>query len=152
MNREIREILPELVKEIHELILDDTDDKELKMKKKQLIGEAAISFNKFSNATFIVPHEKVLMERAFLKAYYLLYDSEALFYFSSFYYAYRNIKDKDLFEQQKTLIKTNLDTMAMLLKVLAVRNNYASLGTSLDNCFFERLERCIWVFTVQHIP
>jgi hypothetical protein len=144
MIQEIREIVPELAKEVHQLILDNADNKELNMKQKQLVGEAAISFTRLFNAEFIIAHERVLMERAFLKAFHLLYDDEALYYYSSFYYAYRNIKDSDLHEQQKVLIKTNLDTMAMLLKVLAVEKGFTTLGTSLDNCFFDRIERFVW--------
>lgn len=144
MIREIKGILPELAKEIHKLILDNADGKELNMKKKQLIGEAAVSFDKLFNSGCIIAHEKVLIERAFLKAFNLLYDDEALYYYSSFYYAYRNVKDNDLHEQQKVLMKTNLDTMAMLLKILATKKKFTSIGSSLDNCFFTRIERFIW--------
>ncbi|WP_458411537.1 hypothetical protein ACNQFZ_11760 [Schinkia sp. CFF1] len=144
MIQEIKEILPKLAKEVHQLILDNTDNRDLNMKKKQLIGEAAISFSRLFNAEYIMAHERVLMERAFIKAFHLLYDDEALYYFSSFYYAYRNVKDNDLHQQQIVLMKTNLDTMAMLLKVLAVEKRFTILGTSLDNCFFTRIERFIW--------
>lgn len=144
MIEEVKGVLPELAKEAHELILVNEKNGRLNMKEKQLTGEAAISLNRLLNAECIIAHERVLIERAFLKASNILYDDEALYYFSSFYYAYRNIKDSDLHEQQKVLIKTNLDTMAMLLKVLAVEKGFNTLGTSLDNCFFERIERFLW--------
>lgn len=144
MKDEIREILPELSRYVHQLILKANNREKLSLKEKQLVGDAALSLNSYIGGNFVLPHEKVLIERAFMSAHHILYDEQSLFYFSSFYYLYQKMKKEDMFEKQTQLIKTNLDTMAMLMKITAVEKKLTHLGSSTDNYFFTRMERCIW--------
>ncbi|MEH7106911.1 hypothetical protein, partial [Bacillus sp. JJ1764] len=81
------------------------------------------------------------------KIYNGIYNEESLFYYSSFYYAYRKVKGGDIEEIQRQFQKINLDVMAMLINMKSIMKNEADLGSSTDNYFFSRMENCTWAFT-----
>jgi len=121
----------------------------LSLDKKQLLGESALAFASLSRRNIVVPHEMILVLRAFNVGFSVVYDGEALFFYSSYYYAYRDIKNNDVEISQKRLKKTNLDTMAMQLKIKAFEMNLAEIGNSTDDYFFSRMERLLWA--IQYI-
>src|SRR5690348_4847160 len=122
-----REILPILAKHAHQIIIKSDNGTKKSLKDKQLIGDAALSLHSIVSGDFVLPHEKVLIERAFMNSYHVLYNEQSLFYFSSFYYLYQKMKQGDMYEKQNELNRTNLDTMAMLLKITAVNKKLAQL-------------------------
>ncbi|MDW8802646.1 hypothetical protein P8V03_15975 [Clostridium sp. A1-XYC3] len=144
MRDKIKVILPDLVRDIHKVILDRKTRERLSMRERQGIAESALAVAALADSNVLIPHEKVLLDRAFNKAYQIVYDEESLSYYNSFYYAYSTMKGSDLEKQEISLQKINLDTMAMFLKIKAFSRGYTEIGNSTDNYFFSRMDRCIW--------
>jgi len=143
MREAVLKILPEIARETHTLILDSTNNNSLKIDEKRTIGEATLALGLLSESKIVVPHEKIILERAFNYGFNILYDELSLFYFSSYHYSYRNVVCKGLSKAQQELQKTNLDTMAMLIKIKAYQMKFTGIGNSTDSYFFSRMDKLL---------
>ncbi|MFP3386167.1 hypothetical protein, partial [Tritonibacter sp. SIMBA_163] len=88
-----------------------------------------------------------ILKRDLNKIYRIVYDENSLFYFSSFHYAYRKVKDGDPEDIQRSFQKINLDVMAMLINITSIVDTENDLGTSTEDYFFSRMENCSWAFS-----
>lgn len=112
----------------------------------QKLSDCYFSLDSLSVHSNLPAHEKVILLRDCHKISDTIWFGSNLFYFSSFYYAYRTIKDSDEPEIQKHFQKMNLDITAMRLNVINKLNAKEDFDSSEDNCFFNRVERCNWAF------
>lgn len=108
----------------------------------RFINEALVAIDKVLECDFLLPHDRVLLE----KSYRYGNDSvhERLNYFSNYYYAYVNISKGDINSQQSAFIQINADTSTMLTTILGYNRHICGIGGSTDNYFVERLPRVVW--------
>lgn len=108
----------------------------------RFINEALVAIDKVLECNFLLPHDRVLLE----KTYRYGSDSvhERLNYFSNYYYAYANISKGDINAQQSAFIQINADTSTMLTTILGFNRNICGIGGSTDNYFVERMPRVLW--------
>ncbi|MEN0664617.1 hypothetical protein [Caldifermentibacillus hisashii] len=140
------DIFHNLINEIHEFIKNKINMEKNSMLVKSTLGESYISINTLLENSIFQPHEEVILKRDLSKIYKEIYDDSSLFYYSSFYYAYRKIKAGDPQEIQLQFQKINLDTMAMLINILSISKTKGDLGSSTEDYFFSRMENCTWAF------
>ncbi|WP_018885351.1 hypothetical protein [Paenibacillus massiliensis] len=138
MKNLINKALKTLSQEGHSLILSSIKDRQISQSEKQIIAEYAMALATLSEVESIPPHEKVILKRAFNHAYQIIYNNESLFFYSSFHYSPQNIRKEDTSQQH--LIKTNTDTMAMFMHIKAYQFGWTSIGGSVDNYFFSRMD------------
>lgn len=108
----------------------------------RFINEALVAIDKVLECDFLLPHDRVLLE----KTYRYGSDSvhERLNYFSNYYYAYANISKGDINSQQAAFIQINADTSTMLTTILGFNRSICDIGGSTDNYFVERMPRVLW--------
>ena len=143
LNGTITELLIATIKHISEYCQSEIKTGNLSAKRRSTLGEAGIVIYEILTNLNIADVDRIILEKLLNKITQIVYDEEALFYFSSFYYSYRNVK-KGLSEAQNHFIKANLDILAMRLKIRLVQMNMANFGNSTDNYFLSRLERLTW--------
>ncbi|MDK7489686.1 MULTISPECIES: hypothetical protein [Bacillus cereus group] len=147
MKNERIDILNNLILEIHEYVLEKSNNEKNNMNAKQNLGEVYLALHNLLEVAAFQPHEKVILKRDLNKIFRIVYDESSLFFYSSFYYAYRKVKNGDPEETQLSFQKINLDVMAMLINITSIINTESDLGSSTEDYFFSRMENCIWAFS-----
>lgn len=109
---------------------------------RSILGEAYLCLEPLQCLSELPAHEQVILNRACKKIHGCLWRGDSIFYFSSFYYLKPNTIRKNELEIQKDFQKVNLDIMAMFLNIKEIANKEGDLGSSEDNCFFERIPMC----------
>lgn len=137
------ELFVSATKQVWEYCQSEITSNDLSAKRKSTLGEAGIVIYEIINSLDIMPIDRILIEKVFNKIAHIIYDEEALFYYSSFYYSYQNVKS-GVHEAQNHFIKANLDILAMRLKIRLIEIGVAKFGNSTDEYFLSRLERLIW--------
>jgi hypothetical protein len=107
------------------------------------LAECYLSFEALLDHHFLVPYEQVILQRSCKKIFNAIWFGSNIFYYSSFYYAYSKVKSENEPETQQHFHKMNLDIMSMLLNIKATIKGNRDLGSSEDNCFFQRIGRLI---------
>ncbi|MEN6328600.1 MAG: hypothetical protein ABFD18_20630 [Syntrophomonas sp.] len=147
MKEEHKYLFQHLANSVHEYINKYANEENLSMFIKSRLAEAYLSIEHLLENEFIEPHETVILQRDLAKIYNQVYSEESLFYYSSFHYAYQNIKSGDVQKIQNQFHKINLDVMTMLLSVRSIMKGERDLGSSTDDYFFSRMKNCTWAFT-----
>lgn len=135
-----------VVQDVHSYVTSLTSKESLSYQVLANLSECQVGIEALLNNSFLLPHEKVILERDCKKITSKVWLGSNIFYFSSFYYAYKKIKEGDEPEIQTHFAKINLDISAMRLNIKATIKDGSDLGCSEDNCFFSRIERCDWAF------
>lgn len=145
MEKKIKKTLIDIANWVHDNVnvrIDDSNN----MFDKTILAETYFAFDALLRNDFLLPHEQIILKRDFSKIFHMVYSEESLFYYSSFYYAYHNVKNKDVNEIQTVIHKLNLDIMTMHLCIKEIEDSKFDLGSSTDDYFFSRMERCSWAF------
>ncbi|MGQ9820159.1 MAG: hypothetical protein ACUVQ1_09615 [Candidatus Kapaibacteriales bacterium] len=108
----------------------------------RFINEALVAIDKVLECNFLLPHDRVLLEKTFRYGSDSVH--ERLNYFSNYYYAYANISKGDINTQQSAFIQINADTSSMLTTILGFNRNICGIDGSTDNYFVERMPRVLW--------
>lgn len=116
---------------------------DLSARRRSTLGEAGLVIYEMLAKLSIPQVDRILLEKTLYAIHQILYDEEALFYYSSFYYSYRNVQ-RDSNQVQTHFIKANMDILAMRLKLRLVQMGFAGFGSSTDGYFLSRLERLTW--------
>ncbi len=143
MTDSILTLLKSLVQQVFDFCQQEIGNKRLSVKRRSVLGEAGLAIYELLEALKVSQADQILLERVLYAIYQIIYDDAALFYFSSFYYSYRNVQS-DSDQVQRHFIKVNLDILAMRLKLRLVQAGFARFGSSTDGYFLERLERLTW--------
>lgn len=146
MKDELNYIFAKLMGDIHKYIGHQLDKQNLSMFDKSLLGECGLTLKETLKCDFLVAHERVITQRNYSRIFNIVYSEESLYYFSSFYYAYRTVKDGDYNSINLRFKKINLDALAMILRIKSIEDGESDLGSSTDNYFFTRMENCTWAF------
>lgn len=109
---------------------------------RSILAEAYLCLESLQCLPELPAYEQVVLNRARKKIHGCLWRGDSIFYFSSFYYLKSNTIRKSEPEIQKDFQKVNLDIMAMLLNIKEIAIKEGDLGSSEDNCFFERIPMC----------
>ncbi|MGC2836371.1 hypothetical protein ABOD30_00825 [Bacillus subtilis] len=147
MKKEHISLFKSLILDIHNYILNKTNNESNNMSVRANLGEAYITIKNLLKNSNFQPHEDVILKRNLNKIFKIVYDESSLFYYSSFYYAYRKVKNGDPEEIQIQFQKINLDVMAMLINIISITDTESDLGSSTEDYFFTRMENCTWAFT-----
>jgi len=115
----------------------------LSARRRSTLGEAGMVIYEMLASLNVPQIDRILLEKTLYAIYQILYDEEALFYYSSFYYSYQNVQG-DSNQVQTHFVKANLDILAMRLKLRLVQMGFAGFGSSTDGYFLSRLERLTW--------
>lgn len=115
----------------------------LSARRRSTLGEAGLVICEILGSLNIPQIDRILLEKTLYAIYQILYDEEALFYYSSFYYSYRNVQG-DSNQVQTHFVKANLDILAMRLKLRLAQMGLTGFGSSTDSYFLSRLERLTW--------
>lgn len=147
MKEEHNDLFRNLIQNIHEYITNKTRNENNSMVVRSNLGEAYISIHTLLNNFKFQPHEEVILKRSLNKIFKMVYDENSLFFYSSFYYAYRKVKNGDPEDIQLQFQKINLDVMAMFINILSISHTERDLGSSTEDYFFSRMDNCTWAFT-----
>ncbi len=138
MNNEISNLLSSISQQVFAFCQSESGMSRLSAKQRSVLGEAGLAISQTLTNLNLLPRERTLLEKAFNSVFSAVYDDNALFYYSSFYYSLGEVK-KDANKVQIHFIKANADIVAMRMKLAAVKMGFASFGTSTDNYFLGRL-------------
>ena len=136
-------LLSEITQHIFDFCQSEMVDGNLSTKRRSALGEAGLAIYDMLTSLTISQVDRILLEKTLFAIYQILYDEESLFYYSSFYYSYRNVKEGGN-QAQTHFIKANLDILAMRVKLRLVWMDFAGFGSSTDGYFLSRLERLTW--------
>lgn len=138
MSSEILHLLSSVSQQVFAYCQSESGISGLSVKQRSTLGEAGLSISQALLNLRLPSHERTLLEKAFNRVFSVVYDESALFYYSSFYYSYKEVQ-KDANKVQMHFIKANFDVLAMRIKLAAIKLGFASFGTSTDNYFLDRL-------------
>ncbi|MCR2043779.1 hypothetical protein [Anaerosalibacter massiliensis] len=147
MREEYKSLFQYLGNSVHEYVTKYDDNENHSMYIRSRLAEAYLAIESLLENQFIEAHERVILERDLAKIYNQVYSEESLFYYSSFHYAYQNVKSNNVEKIQNQFQKINLDVMTMLLNVRSIMKGESDLGSSTDDYFFSRMENCTWAFS-----
>jgi hypothetical protein len=144
MTQQSHKLFRSAIQEVWEYCQSEIDSSALSARRRTTLGEAALVIEEVLRSVSLSSVDRVLLEKVFYKISHIIYDEESLFYYSSFYYSYQEVK-KGLKEAQNHFVKANLDILAMRLKVRLIRMGVAKFGgNSTDQYFLSRLEQLTW--------
>jgi hypothetical protein len=115
----------------------------LSVKHRETLGLLALSLHDLLMLPSMQHVDRVLLEKLLYKIFQVIYDEEALSYFSSFYYSLKKVGRGDINEIQHEFAKSNLDILAIRLKLRLVQMGRARFGDSTDRYFFSNLDRLL---------
>ncbi|MEW9181551.1 hypothetical protein AB2553_14160 [Bacillus mycoides] len=147
MKEEYKNLFQQLINSIHEYVNENVTSERNNMFIRSMLGEAYLSIDTLLENQVLKPHENVILNRDLSKIYHQVYNEQSLYFYSSFHYAYQNIKKGDVEEIQNQFQKINLDVMAMLINIKSIMKDTKDLGSSTEDYFFSRMENCTWAFT-----
>ena len=135
-----------LVSDVHNYIVSQCKNGKISLSHRLNLAECYLCFDELLKNNFLVSYERVILERDYQRIFNQVYDPGVIFYFSSFYYSYSNVKNGNEVEIQQQFQKMNLDIMAMFLNIKETIKKGYDLGYSEDDCFFSRIKNCNYAF------
>ena len=91
MVNDLLTLLSEITQHIFDFCQSEMVDGSLSAKRRSTLGEAGLAIYDMLTSLTISQVDRILLEKTLYAIYQILYDEEALFYYSSFYYSYRNV-------------------------------------------------------------
>lgn len=122
---------------------DELKSGHLSVKHRETLGLLALSIHELLALPSIQPADQVLLEKLLYKIFQVVYSEGALFYFSSFHYSLVKVGQGDIHAIQQEFTKSNLDILAIRLKLRLVQMRRAIFGDSIDRSFFSNLDKLL---------
>lgn len=143
---DVKNDLVEKTKQIQEFIIEknlkNESGNKISLQDSRLINEALSALTSIIDNCSYEAHNKVILQKTYRLGLDVVY--EKLFYYAGYYYSYKEIKEGDLFEQQQTLFKINVNTATSISVFEGFRNDITGIGGSTDDFYIERMPRVFW--------